>query len=253
MLSKWQFGVLPFFSYMLGNIVKKTLKSTTTLSINKANDTLKNLGNDIVTLDNAIDKKIGQVDGKMYDFSIEYAVRMNSQYPNGASKKEVTAFNKLVCPEKMKADTRKKLSAMGNNNELLALDTATREVVGEDYKSSDLKDAINTTKVDSDGKKTADTFRKMQKAFQNAEKLAETRNAEISAGGDDATNMRDVLHWLLSLSNDDIQNIFLTHRELKICTDNDKAFVSMEAREKAFEAIDRMIINIIKQNNKNAS
>jgi len=40
---------------------------------------------------------------------------------------------------------------------------------------------------------------------------------------------------------------------LKICTDNDKAFASMESREKAFEAIDRMIINIIKQNNKNAS
>ena len=63
--------------------MKKTLKSTTTLSINKANDQLTKLGNDIVTLDNAIDKKIGQVDGKMYDFSIEYAVRINSQYPNG--------------------------------------------------------------------------------------------------------------------------------------------------------------------------
>ena len=238
---------------MLGNIVKKTLKSTTTLSINKANDQLTKLGNDIVTLDNDIDKKIGQVDGKMYDFSIEYAVRINSQYPKGASKKEITAFNKLVCPENMKTDTRKKLSAMGNNNELLALDTATREAIGEGYKSSDLKDAIDTTKVDSDGKKTADTFRKMQKAFQNAEKLAESRDADISAGGEDATNMRDGLHWLLSLSNDDIQNIFLTHRELKICTDNNKAFVSMEAREKAFEAIDRMIINIIKQNNKNAS
>ena len=238
---------------MLGNIVKKTLKSTTTLSINKANDTLKNLGNDIVTLDNAIDKKIGQVDGKMYSFSIEYAVRINSQYPDGASKKEVTAFNKLVCPENMKADTRKKLSAMGNNNELLALDTATREAIGEGYKSSDLKDAIDKTKVDSDGKKTADTFRKMQKAFQNAEKLAESRDAEISAGGDGAKTVRDGLHWLLSLSNDDIHNIFLTHRDLKVCTDNDKSFASMESREKAFEAIDRMIINIIKQNNKNAS
>jgi len=233
--------------------MKKTLKSTTTLSSNKANDQLTKLGNDIVILDNAIDKKIGQVDGKMYEFSIEYAVRINSQYPNGASKKEVTAFNKLVCPEKMKADTRKKLSAMGNNNELLALDTATREAVGEDYKSSDLKDAINTTKVDSDGKKTADTFRKMQKAFQNAEKLAESRDADISAGGESATTIRDGLHWLLSLSNDDIHNIFLTHRDLKICTDNNKAFASMESREKAFEAIDRMIINIIKQNNKNAS
>lgn len=233
--------------------MKKTLKSTTTLSSNKANDQLTKLGNDIVILDNAIDKKIGQVDGKMYDFSIEYAVRINSQYPKGASKKEITAFNKLVCPEKMKADTRKKLSAMGNNNELLALDTATREAVGEDYKSSDLKDAINTTKVDSDGKKTADTFRKMQKAFQNAEKLAESRDADISAGGESATTIRDGLHWLLSLSNDDIHNIFLTHRDLKICTDNNKAFASMESREKAFEAIDRMIINIIKQNNKNAS
>ena len=233
--------------------MKKTLKSTTTLSINKANDQLTKLGNDIVILDNAIDKKIGQVDGKMYEFSIEYAVRINSQYPKGASKKEITAFNKLVCPEKMKADTRKKLSAMGNNNELLALDTATREAVGEDYKSSDLKDAINTTKVDSDGKKTADTFRKMQKAFQNAEKLAESRDADISAGGESATTIRDGLHWLLSLSNDDIHNIFLTHRDLKICTDNNKAFASMESREKAFEAIDRMIINIIKQNNKNAS
>ena len=233
--------------------MKKTLKSTTTLSINKANDQLTKLGNDIVTLDNAIDKKIGQVDGKMYDFSIEYAVRINSQYPNGGSKKEITAFNKLVFPEKMKTDTRKKLSAMGNNNELLALDTATREAIGEGYKSSDLQDAINTTKVDKDGKKTADTFRKMQKAFQNAEKLAESREADISAGGESATTIRDGLHWLLSLSNDDIHNIFLTHRELKICTDNNKAFASMESREKAFEAIDRMIINIIKQNNKNAS
>ena len=124
---------------------------------------------------------------------------------------------------------------------------------GEIIAEGDLKDVIDKTKVDSDGKKTADTFRKMQKAFQNAEKLAETRNAEISAGGDDAKNMRDGLHWLLSLSNDDIQNIFLTHRDLKICTDNNKAFASMESREKAFEAIDRMIINIIKQNNKNAS
>tara|TARA_R100001244_G_scaffold69767_1_gene56842 strand:- start:411 stop:1109 length:699 start_codon:yes stop_codon:yes gene_type:complete len=232
--------------------MKKTLKNTTSLSTNKANDELTKLGNDIVTLDNAIDKKIGQVDGKMYDFSIEYAVRINSQYPNGASKKEVTAFNKLVCPETMKSDTRKKLSAMGNNNDLLALETETRNAVGEGYKSSDLKDVLGK-KVDSDGKKTADTFRKMQKAFQNAEKLAESRDADISAGGDDAKNMRDGLHWLLSLSNDDIQNIFLTHRELKICTDNDKAFASMEAREKAFDAIDRMIINIIKQNNKNAS
>ena len=210
--------------------MKKTLKSTTTLSINKANDQLTKLWNDIVTLDNAIDKKIGQVDGKMYDFSIEYAVRINSQYPNGGSKKEITAFNKLVFPEKMKTDTRKKLSAMGNNNELLALDTATREAIGEGYKSSDLKDVIDKTKVDSDGKKTADTFRKMQKAFQNAEKLAESRNADISAGGESATTIRDGLHWLLSLSNDDIHNIFLTHRELKICTDNNKAFASMESR-----------------------
>ena len=164
--------------------MKKTLKSTTNLSINKANDELTKLGNAIVKLDNAIDKKIGEVDSKMYDFSIEYAVRINSQYPDGGSKKEITAFNKLVFPETMKTDTRKKLSAMGNNNELLALDTETRKAIGEGYKSSDLQDAINTTKVDKDGKKTADTFRKMQKAFQNAEKLAETRNAEISAGGD---------------------------------------------------------------------
>jgi hypothetical protein len=226
-------------------------KNTTTISETNANEILKKLGNEIVNLDNQIDKKIGQADCKMYNFSIEYAVRINSQYPNGASKKEITAFNKLVFPENMKTDTRKKLSAMGNNDELLELEKNTRKTVGESYKSSDLKDAIDKTKVDKEGKKTADTFRKMQKAFQNKDNLAESRSADISAGGEDATNMRNGLHWL---SNDDIQNIFLTLRKkLKVCTDNDKAFVSMEAREKAFEAIDRMIINIIKQNNKNAS
>ena len=244
---------LPFFSHRnLISIMKKTLKNTTSLSINNANETLLNLGGQIVKLDNQIATKVGEVDGKMYDFSIEYTVRINTLYPNGASKKETTAFNKIVC-NGMNTDTRKKLSAMGNNQELLDLDTATRSAVGEGYKSSDLKDAIDKTKVNDDGKPNADTFRKMQKAFQNAEKLAETRDATISAGGESAVGIQNGLKWLLSLSNDNIQNIFLTHKDLKVCTDNDKAFASMESREKAFEAIDRLVINIIKQNDKNAS
>lgn len=232
--------------------MKKTLKNTTSLSTNKANDTLLDLGGQIVKLDNQIATKVGEVDGKMYDFSIEYTVRINTLYPKGASKKETTAFNKIVC-NGMNTDTRKKLSAMGNNQELLDLDTATRSAVGEGYKSSDLKDAIDKTKVNDDGKPNADTFRKMQKAFQNAEKLAETRDATISAGGESAVSIQNGLKWLLSLSNDNIQNIFLTHKDLKVCTDNNKAFASMESRDKAFEAIDRLVINIIKQNDKNAS